>query len=62
MLVPTGNSTEPWLAVGRSGKMYVCLGTHKKNLGQNFIVSKGSLAVSRRHRPWDDTREAEGGF
>lgn len=48
--------------MGRSGKMCVALGTHKKNLDQNFVVSKGRLAVSRRHGPWDERREAEGGF
>lgn len=39
-----------------------CLGTHRENLDQNLIVSKGKAAVSSRHRPWDETREAEGVF
>lgn len=59
---PTGNSTEPRQAVGRSGETCVCLGTHRKNLGQNFVVPKGEPAVSSRHRPWHETREAEGVF
>lgn len=56
--MPTGNSTEPWLAMGGSDKMYMCLGKH----GKNFIVSKGKPAVSSRHRPWAETREAESVF
>lgn len=38
MLVPTGNSTEPWLAVGRSGKMCVCAWVHT-----NRILARISL-------------------
>lgn len=58
----TGSSTEPWLAVGRSGKMCLCLGTHRRNLDQSFVLSRRKAAVSSRHSLWDEIREAESVF